>query len=211
MNKKALIIFDMDGTLIDSSAAMTSSVNYVRQSLGLEPIGQKYLEYHINQPDQHLPKIFYNTDAYEPSHRALFKEHYMDNSPSMISLYPHVETMLSQLSSKALLAVATNASDYFARHMLEKMGIIGYFADIVGANNVDVPKPNPLMVHHLMQTLKCEPSKTILVGDSIKDEGAASNAGIAFIFAEWGYGTSETASLRAHTIEELVHLLETFI
>ena len=211
MRKDALIIFDMDGTLIDSSAAMTHSVNYVRQSLGLEPIGQKYLEYSINQPDQHLPKIFYNTETYDPAHRALFKEHYLQCSPSMMSLYPDVEAMLQHLSSKAHLAIATNASDFFAHHMLEGMGIISYFSEIVGANNVEKSKPDPLMVYHLMQTLQIDPAKTIFVGDSIKDEGAAVNAGITFIFAEWGYGTSETASLRAKNIHDLTVLLNTLI
>ncbi|WP_263832784.1 HAD family hydrolase [Sulfurospirillum oryzae] len=211
MRKDASIIFDMDGTLIDSSAAMTHSVNYVRQNLGLEPIGQKYLEYHINQPDQHLPKIFYNTEEYDPAHRALFKEHYMHFSPSMISLYPDVKEMLQVLSQKAYLAIATNASDFFARHMLEQMGIIEYFSAIVGANNVAEPKPSPLMVYRLMEELGSVPEKTILVGDSIKDERAAANAGINFVFALWGYGTSETAELRAHNIHELVGLLNTII
>lgn len=187
MRKEASIIFDMDGTLIDSSAAMTHSVNYVRNTLGLSPIAKEFLEYHINQPDQHLPKIFYNTDEYDPAHRALFKDHYMHFSPSMIALYPDVKEMLHLLSQKAYLAIATNASDFFARHMLEKMGIIEYFSAIVGANNVAEPKPSPLMVYHLMNELGCDASKTVLVGDSIKDEGAASNAGVPFIFAEWGY------------------------
>jgi len=211
MRKEASIIFDMDGTLIDSSAAMTHSVNYVRNTLGLSPIEKEYLEYHINQPDQHLPKIFYNTEEYDPAHRALFKDHYMQFSPTMIALYPHVKEMLHVLSQKAHLAIATNASDFFARHMLEKMGIIEYFSAIIGANNVALPKPSPLMVYRLMEELGSEPSKTILVGDSIKDEGAATNAGIHFIFAGWGYGTSESANLRAHNIHELLSLLSTFI
>lgn len=211
MAKKALVIFDMDGTLIDSSAAMTASVNYVREHLGLAPMAKADLEYHINQPDQHLPKIFYNTEVYDPAHRALFKEHYMAFSPSMISLYPDVEALLQALSLKAHLAIATNASDFFAEHMLDKMGIRSYFSKIVGSNNVSDPKPNPSMVFHVMNELKSEASKTVLVGDSIKDEGAARNAKIEFIFAEWGYGTSETASLRAHSIQELTTLLERFI
>ena len=95
--------------------------------------------------------------------------------------------------------------------MLEKMGIIEYFSAIVGANNVAEPKPSPLMVYHLMNELGSESSKTILVGDSIKDERAALNAGINFIFAGWGYGTSETAGLKAHNIHELLGLLNTFI
>lgn len=211
MKKEVSIIFDMDGTLIDSSAAMTHSVNYVRHTLGLSPIGKEYLEYHINQPDQHLPKLFYNTEEYDPAHRALFKEHYMKTVHHAIALYPDVKEMLALLSQKAHLAIATNASDFFARHMLEKMGIIDYFAAIVGANNVAEPKPSPLMIYHLIHTLGSVPEKTIVVGDSIKDEYAARNAGVHFIFAGWGYGTSESANLRALTVKELLSLLNTFI
>lgn len=211
MKKEVSILFDMDGTLIDSSAAMTHSVNYVRNTLGLAPIAKEFLEYHINQPDQHLPKIFYNTDEYDPTHRALFKEHYLHFSPSMIALYPHVRELLDCLSEKAYLGIATNASDFFARHMLQELNIIDYFSSIVGANNVAEPKPSPLMVYHLMEELGTSLDKTILVGDSIKDELAASNAGIHFIFALWGYGTTQTAQVRAHNIQELLGLLNTFI
>ena len=186
--KEALIIFDMDGTLIDSSAAMTYSVNHVREHIGLEPISQKSLEYHINQPDQHLPKIFYNTDVYDPAHRALFKEHYLENSTRFIALYPDVQEMLEKAQQKAYLAIATNASDFFARHMLEEMGILNYFSAIVGANNVAEPKPSPLMVYRLMDELGSDVSKTVLVGDSIKDVKAAKAIKIPSVVVEWGFG-----------------------
>lgn len=208
--KNKCIIFDMDGTLIDSSAAMTQSVNYVRNHLGLSPINKKDLEFHINQPDQHLPKIFYNTDEYDPAHRALFKEHYLQSSTSSL-LFPDVREMLHYLSFQAQLCIATNASDFFARHMLEELKIIDYFSAIVGANNVGEPKPSPMMLHYLMQQTDTLPENTILIGDSIKDEEAAANANIDFIFAEWGYGTSESANLRAHNVHELLALLNTFI
>ena len=204
------IIFDMDGTLIDSSGAMTQSVNFVREHIGLAPIDKKELEYYINQPDQHLPKIFYNTEEYDPAHRALFKEHYMQNSTTSL-LYPDVKEMLHYLSLKASLCIATNASDFFARQMLQALDIERYFAAIVGANNVGVPKPDPLMLQHLMQLTASTIEETVLIGDSIKDEQAAYNAKIDFIFVEWGYGTSENASLRVHNVHELLALLNTFI
>ena len=95
MKKKYSIIFDMDGTLIDSSFAMTQSVNYVRNTLGLEPINQKALEYYINQPDQHFPVILYESIEYKPEHRELFREHYMKHSVESIALYPDVKEMLA--------------------------------------------------------------------------------------------------------------------
>ncbi len=211
MKKESCIIFDMDGTLIDSSFAMTQSVNHVRATLGLAPMHKEELEYYINQPDQHLPRIFYNTQEYDPSHRAMFREHYMATLSQSIALYPDVKEMLAFMSQKAILCVATNASDYFARHMLEHLNIIEFFDGVVGANNVPEPKPNPQMIELLIDNAGVIKERTLLVGDSIKDEHAADNADIAFIFAGWGYGKSETARMRAHSIHELIALFHILI
>ena len=201
----------MDGTLIDSSFAMAQSVNHVRRTLGLSDISKEDLEYHINQPDQHLPKIFYNTPEYDPNHRALFREHYMKDSVESIALYPDVKEMLAFLSQKAHLAIATNASDFFARHMLEHLQILDYFDAIVGGNNVDDPKPNPQMIESLMESLESKRERTFLVGDSLKDEHAALNAKIGFIFAKWGYGKSDTATIRMSSVKELESFFKAFI
>ena len=211
MKKEACIIFDMDGTLVDSSFAMTQSVNYVRAKLGLAPIHKEELEYYINQPDQNLPRIFYHTQEYDPNHRSLFREHYMATSTQSIALYPDVKEMLAFMKERAILCVATNASDYFARHMLEHLNIVHYFQGIVGANNVPEPKPNPQMLELLMDNAGVMKERSMLVGDSIKDEQAAENADIPFIFAGWGYGKSETASMRAHSIRELIALFHILI
>lgn len=211
MKKEACIIFDMDGTLIDSSFAMTQSVNHVRHHLGLAPMDKAELEYYINQPDQHLPKIFYNTEEYNPSHRALFRDHYMATSTQHIQLYPEVKEMLEFISTRATLGIATNASDFFARHMLQYLDVLRFFDSIVGANNVPEPKPNPQMLEFLMQSVDCIKEHSLLVGDSIKDEQAAQNADIPFIFVDWGYGKSETASMRAHNIHELIGLFHIII
>ena len=211
MKKEACIVFDMDGTLVDSSFAMTQSVNYVRAKLRLAPIHKEELEYYINQPDQNLPRIFYNTQEYDPNHRSLFREHYMATSTQSIALYPDVKEMLAFMKERAILCVATNASDYFARHMLEHLNIVHYFQGIVGANNVPEPKPNPQMLELLMDNAGVMKERSMLVGDSIKDEQAAENADIPFIFAGWGYGKSETASMRAHSIHELIALFHILI
>lgn len=211
MSQQACIIFDMDGTLIDSSFAMTCSVNHVREHLGLSPMVKEDLEYYINQPDQDLPKIFYNTQEYDPTHRSLFRDHYLKTSSQHIVLYPDVKEMLHFMSTRAKLCVATNASDFFARHMLEHLNIIDFFDGVVGANNVPSPKPHPMMLELLMENTHSVKERTIMVGDSIKDEQAAENADIPFIFANWGYGKSETASMKAHNVHELIALFHILI
>ena len=211
MAKEACIIFDMDGTLIDSSFAMAQSVNHVREHLGLSAISKEDLEYYINQPDQDLPKIFYNTAEYDPIHRSLFREHYLKSSSEHIQLYPDVKEMLHFMSERSKLCIATNASDFFARHMLEHLQIIDFFDGVVGANNVPSPKPNPMMLELLMENTSTLKERTLMVGDSIKDEQAAENADIPFIFVNWGYGKSETARMKAHTIHELIALFHVLI
>ncbi len=211
MKKEYSIIFDMDGTLVDSSLALTHSVNYVRDTLGLEPIDQRALEYYINQPNQRLPLILYNTPEYQKEHIALFCQHYIKNSAQYVTLYDGVEEMLSFLSQRAWLGVATNASDFLARHVLEHLQIDHYFDAIVGSNNVSEPKPSPQMLHLVMQNLSSQQDKTFLVGDSSKDELAAHHAKIAFIFAKWGYGKSESATINVSDIEALMRFLKTFI
>ena len=198
------IIFDMDGTLLDSSYAMTCSVNHVRKELGLAPIEKEFLEYHINKPDEDLPMKFYGIKEYEPLHHELFKEHYLASSTLHARPYNGVLELLNFLKSKKIiLSVATNASDFFAKHMLKNCKMLDYFTHIVGANNVKKRKPYPDMIDYVIALTSTHAKDTVLVGDSIKDEDAAKNANTDFIFADWGYGTTDSAKNIIYSIDEL--------
>ena len=192
---KKSIIFDMDGTLVDSSYAMTNSINHVRESIGLEKISQDFLEYHINAPDQNLPKLFYGTDEYDPIHKKLFYDHYMDTISSNIRLYDGIFNLLSNLKSKGfILSVATNASSYFAINILKATNIFSYFDLIVGANMVKNPKPAPDILEYICDKTSIKAHESILIGDSKKDEFAAKNTNMDFIFVHWGYGENENSN-----------------
>jgi len=198
------IIFDMDGTLLDSSYAMTCSVNHVRKQLGLPPVDKEFLEYHINQPDENIAMKFYEVKEYLPLHRELFREHYLANSALHVKPYDGAHELLTFLkSSGATLSIATNASDFFAKHMLGFCEMSDFFTHIIGANNVEKSKPNPDMIDLLINATSIGHKDTILVGDSLKDEGAAINANIDFAFADWGYGTANTTKNRFTNIDGL--------
>ncbi len=187
------IIFDMDGTLLDSSYALTCSVNFVRDSLGLEPLKKETLEYYINKPDQDMPMIFYGTRDYIDEHREMFRKHYLKNANLHVEPYDGAYELLEYLKSKDIaLSIATNASDYFAKNMLKHAKMLDYFKYIVGSNNVQNSKPNPDMIDLICEKLSVLKSQTILIGDSIKDELAAQNANVDFLFANWGYGNSSS-------------------
>jgi phosphoglycolate phosphatase len=198
------VIFDMDGTLLDSSYAMTLSVNHVRDSYGLAPIKKEYLEYIINEPCVDVPMKLYGVTKYTQEHRDRFAKHYLANANLHVKAYTGVYKLLESLYLKGItLSVATNASDFFATNMLEGQDMLKFFSFVVGANNVKNSKPNPDMLYHISKLSNIALNKTVLVGDSVKDEGAAINANIDFLFATWGYGKSNKNKKAFIDIDEL--------
>ncbi len=198
------IIFDMDGTLLDSSYAMTLSVNHVRDSYGLAPIKKEYLEYIINEPCLDLPMKLYGVVNYTQEHRDRFAKHYLATANLHVKPYDGVYKFLESLYLKGLtLSIATNASDFFATNMLKGQDMLKFFSFVVGANNVKNSKPNPDMLHHISKLSNIPLNESVLVGDSVKDEGAAQNANMDFLFVKWGYGKSNNNKKSFANIEEL--------
>ncbi|MBN2964149.1 HAD family hydrolase [Sulfurospirillum sp. T05] len=203
------IIFDMDGTLVDSSHGITCSINHVRRSIGLPFIETEQLVRFINDPDEHLPLRFYGTKEYDPGHKALFTEHYLEHCTQGLKLYKGVFETLDSLHGEAKLAVATNASDFFAQKMLSHCGIGHYFETIVGANTFGTSKPDPAMLFGLLESLHVSPSEAILVGDSLKDAYAAQNANMPFVYVTWGFGDYQTSTPHvAHSPDALASILK---
>ena len=199
-----LVIFDMDGTLLDSSSAMTHSVNYVRNIMGLDTIDKTYVEYQLNQPDGDLPVLLYGTKEYTKEQQNLFRKHYLENLPAFIKPYDGTIQLLEYLKSKDIsLGIATNAPDFFAKHMLDVCQLEDFFTSIIGANNVEKTKPDPQMLELLCKKSSVSISESIFIGDSVKDELAAKNANMEFIFADWGYGKSKSAKHKQSNIDEL--------
>lgn len=196
----------MDGTLLDSSIGITNSVNFVRSSLGLKPVEMGLILKHINTPGENLAKRFYDLDGYDSQVKELFGKHYYEECVKHVVLYEDIKKMLKYLHTKAHLAIATNAYDIFAKKMVDFCGIGEYFDMIIGANNLNSSKPEPLMIKHILKILHTENRDALLIGDSQKDELAAKNANISFIFADWGYG--EYTAKDAFICKDSTKLLE---
>ncbi len=201
-------IFDMDGTIVDSSEAMCKSINFVRKNIGLKPVAKEFLEYHINKPDENLPMIFYETPEYKKEHREMFKKHYLENAPKYIKLYDGIEEVLGFLSKKSKMYVATNAYDYFAINMLESLGIADFFDMVVGANCVKKPKPDAEMINMILKKGLHVKEKTVFVGDSTKDMLSAKNAGVEFIYAKWGYCEFDYEGIKTDSPRDIISLFD---
>ena len=187
MEKKELIIFDMDGTLIDSGNVITNTINFVRGHLGLEAIEKTLMLEQLNNPDINSSEYFYGTGEFTDEQTALFTEYYNKNCISDIILYDGIKEMLESLESHFILTIATNASREFAVKMIEHLEINNHFDLVVGATCVENSKPHPDMIHKTLNDLNIIDKKAILIGDSHKDKRAANAANIDSILVNWGF------------------------
>lgn len=186
-----IVLFDMDGTLIDSGEDITCSINHVRNALyALEPLSVREVVHAINAHSRNLAQIFYGVPVYEEAARERFETHYYDQCIQNVSAYEGIADVLKRLRGEGLaLGVATNAPSVFAKRMLAHLKLEGYFDLILGADDVESPKPDPQMLYRHLEYHGYHPGtdNAWMIGDNSKDIEAARRAGISGIFAAWGF------------------------
>jgi phosphoglycolate phosphatase len=202
-----VVIFDMDGTLIDSQYDITLSINHVRREhYGLGPLTSDYVVAAINRYQRNLAKLFYDTEEYHARDRDLFEAHYHEQCVQNPRLYDGVEPLLRRMQEEGIrLAVATNAPGKFAVRILEHLGVAECFEEILGADMVEKPKPDKAMLAKILDRFGYRQGRDLgwMVGDNSKDMEAAVNAGIESVFVTWGFATEGSGD---HVIDKPHHL-----
>jgi phosphoglycolate phosphatase len=192
MKNEKLIIFDMDGTLIDSGDVITNTINHVREYFKLKKIPKKILLENLNNPDINSSEFFYNTKEFTSLQTEVFENYYNKHCHIDISLYDGIYDLLEELKSKNyILSVATNASSPFAIKMLKAMDIYKFFSLVVGANDVKNPKPAPDMLLYTLEKLDFRTTQAVLIGDSFKDTRSAKAIDMKSFLVNWGFSTYE--------------------
>ncbi len=185
-----IVIFDMDGTLLDSAKDITLSVNAVRAANhSLDALSEEFVVDAINREHRNLAELFYGTPSYEKKDQNYFEEHYHEQCIQNVALYEGIHDSLKALrSSQIRVSVATNAPSRFACRMLEKCGVFEYFDFVMGADRVERPKPDKEMLEYILKNYGYKTGdRALMVGDNIKDMQAAAHAGIEGAFATWGF------------------------
>ncbi|WP_300378684.1 HAD hydrolase-like protein [Henriciella sp.] len=208
------IVFDLDGTLVDTAPDLHASLNHCLEGAGLEPVPFDAVRGMIGQGAMAMIRkgISYNGLAPDTIDTDRlwqdFLTHYQQNICRMSRPYPGAEDLVDALNmAGATCAVCTNKTQALAESVLDGLSLSGKFAALRGADSVPDKKPHG---DHIVQTVRaCGGSmdRTIMVGDSQTDERAARNAGLPFIFVTFGYGPSPDGSgekmIRANTYEEV--------
>ena len=199
----------MDGTLVDTGFVIANTINYVRSNIGLQPLDKHLILEKLNDPHTHSPRFFYECEEYTSIQIKLFEEYYTQNCTNSIALYEGIESLLQKLHGNYQLSIATNAHQKFAKQILDHLNIEKYFQHIVGADMVQIPKPHPQMIHYTMQKYNVQNHNCIVVGDSLKDSMAASNAGVKSITVNWGF-TNHNHDNVIHHVSHLEKILLNF-
>ncbi len=198
MSSMKLVIFDLDGTLIDSAEDIAHSVNEVRTLLALEPLPLDEIESYIGNGVRRLLDLALEGCGPEARERAhsvylpIYRRRLLDNTKP----YPGVLAALEQLDVPGhSLAVLTNKPVRESVQILEGLGMHRYFAPVYGGDSFPRKKPDPTGVNHIIEEAGAQRSKTLFVGDSSVDFETARNAGVRCCLVTYGIRPKHIATL----------------
>ncbi len=187
-----LMIFDFDGTLIDSKHDIATAMNLTLGDLALPTRTPEEIFTFVGDGVKRLLRLAVgetNEARYEESLR-IFRRHYLDHALDTTRLYPGLDRLFGRkhMSAKAL---ATNKSLEYTVNIVEGLGIKEQFAAIEGPRDSADLKPAPDMVLRILERLAIQPDDAIFVGDSTNDVRAAQAAGVQSCAVGYGYGNQE--------------------
>jgi len=203
--QKKLIIFDMDGTLVNSSLTIANAINYVRKNLGFDPMEQEYILRLVNDHTINPAQTFYHAQAFDADHEKWFSEYYTKNHESELVLYDGIKELLHSLKKKGhALGVATNAYRGSTIESLTHLDIYELFDGIACYDDVAQGKPHPDMLHKLLDELEHQSHEALFIGDGPRDEIASKSAEIEYIMVDWGFTEHDDA---VRSVEDLQQIL----
>ena len=212
------VLFDLDGTLVDSAPDLTFAANKMLSALGYPPVNCSQVKGWVGDGVGSLVTRVLTTilgavpaeSLIEQSY-VLFQRYYAESVYQDSTLYPGVHETLQTLKSSGLaLACVTNKPSRFTKLVLEKSGLTGFFGAVVSGDDLSMKKPDPAPLEFAAGQLGVPLTACVLVGDSINDIRAAAAANIPVLWATYGYAGQDDIEQDATygAIDTIVQLCE---
>jgi phosphoglycolate phosphatase len=203
------LLFDLDGTLVDSLEDLTDAANHIRTFFSLPVLDVREIRMMIGKGSRNLIQQALPGFPEEDIDRALamFLDYNRRHIAEKSRLYPGMLEELQKLAADtAKLAVITNKNEDLCTLLLHDLKINGLFEFTCGGDTYPERKPSPLPLLRVAEHLSTAPGDCVMIGDSINDIEAGRRAGMTTIACSWGYGSSselEEADLLVHTPREM--------
>jgi phosphoglycolate phosphatase len=216
------IVFDLDGTLVNTAPDLLEALNHVLATTGLPPVTLDTIATMIGQGARAMIVQGLLAHGVTPSDSDLdvFLEQFLDFYAANIAAHSHpfdgaVEAMTLLSQRGATLAVCTNKRQALTDQLLAELDLDRHFAAIIGADSVPSRKPDGDHILRTIQAAGGSAERALMVGDSRTDERAARDAGLPFIFVPFGYEEESSRQLKPDVVLEhysgLVSVVEGFV
>ena len=201
------VIFDLDGTLVDTAPDLLATLNVLMAGIGRRPLEVSEIRGAIGHgarsmigngakitgdaiSDEKIEELFHQYLAYYSSHIA-------DNSVP----FPGALEVLEALKAKGTpMAICTNKLESLTRELLQALNLLSYFDVIIGLDTLEKSKPDPLPVEEILRKTGAASAKTLFIGDSETDLKAARAAGTAIVLVDYGYTAKPVHGLGADAV-----------
>ena len=192
MRKISLIVYDFDGTLVDTLFDITDSVNLTLADLSLPQLPREAIRKYVGKGVERL--MSQTLEGYSftdiPQAVAIFKKHYSENLVHHTDFYPHGREILEHFKNKKQ-AICSNKPEDFVHRILDSLNRLHYFDAIIGGDSVNSKKPDPEGLNSILEQLNVSADEAVLIGDSPVDVETGKRAGVYTCIANFGLGFPE--------------------
>jgi len=209
LKNKKLLIFDLDGTLINSALDLALAVNYMLERLEQETFSEEIIHGWVGNGALTLVKRALSgsrtvdenlDDAYVEKALKIFLDYYEKNLCNATVPYPSVISTLHSLKEKYTLAIVTNKPFAFVSPILKGLEMDNLFALILGGDSLEKKKPDPLPLQHVCKILNIDIEHSVMIGDSKNDILAANACVMDSVGVTYGYNYGEDIAVNKPTL-----------